>query len=289
MRKGSSETIRALCTSHSAPQGGKSERSEVLPNKAGLEQEISNINTLSQGRYNDKNSSQLFMHWLAGLIDADGCLLVSKAGYTSCEITVAEKEFALLALVKKHVAGGIKRRSNVKAYRWRCHNKAGMLHLVSMINGRLLLQKRIQQLKSVSKQLDLATTSLSCLKEHVFSSDNAWLAGFFEGKGYFRINQTTLQLGITLSQKDKRLLQEIAKKMGGSVYYDKSWDGWLYSASSRQDIAKWVFYFSRFPLISWKQIQLFRFKKILLYKSRGVHLSKKGKSWLRFKRLVSTF
>ena len=294
IKKGSSETIRALCTSHIAPQDGKSERSEIC------EQKISNTNTLSQGRYSDKKNPELFKHWFAGLIDADGCLLVSKAGYTSCEITVGEKEFALLALVKKHVGGKIKKRGNLKAYRWRSHNKTGILHLLEMIDGKLLLRKRVEQFQSVSKQLDLTTTPLqSCLEgmqelhvlrqKHTFSSDNAWLAGFFEGEGYFRVNQKTLQLGITLSQKDQRLLQEIAKEMGGSICYDKSCNGWLYSASSRQDIAKWISYFSRFPLISWKQIQLFRFKKILLYKSRGVHLSKEGKSWLRFKRLVSNF
>ena len=76
--KGSSETIRAACTK------------EI--------EKITNTAVLSKNRY---ETSELFSYWLAGLIDADGCLLVSKAGYTSCEITVGAKEFSLLSLVKK--------------------------------------------------------------------------------------------------------------------------------------------------------------------------------------------
>ena len=40
--------------------------------------------------------------WLAGLIDGDGCLLVSKGGYPSCEITMGiEDEHALLQVKQK--------------------------------------------------------------------------------------------------------------------------------------------------------------------------------------------
>ena len=260
-RKGSSETIRAICT-----------------------EDISNINTLSKNRYNDNNDPQLFKDWLAGLIDASGCFLVSKNRSTSCEITVSEKQLILLTLVKRNVGGTIQKRSGSSAFRWRLHNRPGMLNLLFTINSRLLLPRRCDQFKTVCKQFNFL-----CLERNHFSSDNAWLAGFFEFEGYFRVNKTNLQLGITLTQKEKGLLQDIANEMGGRIYYDKSWDGWLYSASSKNDIAKWIKYFSRFPLVSWKQIQLFRFKKILLYKSRGVHLSKDSKSWLRFKRLVCDF
>ena len=55
---------------------------------------------------NDKSWNQ----WLAGLIDGDGCLLISKLGYTSCEITIDLKDaqdvnkFYLITIVSsKHI------------------------------------------------------------------------------------------------------------------------------------------------------------------------------------------
>lgn len=257
--KESSETIRAACT-----------------------EKISNVNLLSKNRYKNPN---LFSWWLAGLIDADGLLLVSKAGYTSCEITVAEKEWHILALVKSKLGGSIKKRTGVKELRWRLHNTPGMKTLVSLINDKLSLKVRNDQLLKVSQQLEVYKRDTSSL----FSNENAWLAGFFEGEGYFHLNKNNFQLSITLSQKDKTLLDKIASLMGGRVFFDKSWDGWLYAASNVDDIALWVNYFSRFPLISYKQIQLRRFIRLLLYKSRKVHLKKEGRDRARFDRLVSGF
>lgn len=40
--------------------------------------------------------------WLAGLIDGDGYLLVSKSGYTSCEITMGLEDEHALAIIKQN-------------------------------------------------------------------------------------------------------------------------------------------------------------------------------------------
>lgn len=259
---GSSETLRAVCS-----------------------EKISNINTRAKGK---KMSTLQFSHWLAGLIDGDGCLLISIKGYTSCEITVGEKELNILQLVKDRIGGSIKLRTKSKAYRWRLNNKDGMHKLVQLINGKLHLAKRQCQLKIVCEKLQLEELPVKQISEK-----NGWIAGFYEAEGYFNVNINNLQCSISLSQKDPLLLREISNRLPGRIYYDKSWDGWLYSASSLTDISRWVEYFSLFPLRSWKQIQLKRFKRILLYKSRGVHLSERqrvgGKVWKRFLRLVKDF
>ena len=89
-----------------------------------------------------------------------------------------------------------------------------------------------------------------------------------------------------MRRKDKSSLYK-----GGRIFYIESWDKWLYSASSLADISNWVKYFSLFPLRSWKQIQLQRFKRVLLYKSRGIHLRgpAAGRSWKRFQQLLNEF
>ena len=58
-----------------------------------------------------------FNQWLAGLIDGDGSLQVSKAGYSSCEITVALVDERMLRIIQNKLGGSIKPRSGVRAIR----------------------------------------------------------------------------------------------------------------------------------------------------------------------------
>jgi len=58
-----------------------------------------------------------FNQWLAGLIDGDGSLQVSKKGFTSCEITVALHDEHMLRVIQNKLGGSIKPRSGVRAIR----------------------------------------------------------------------------------------------------------------------------------------------------------------------------
>lgn len=58
-----------------------------------------------------------FNQWLAGLIDGDGSLLISKSGYSSCEITVALADERMLRIIQNKLGGAIKPRSGVQAIR----------------------------------------------------------------------------------------------------------------------------------------------------------------------------
>lgn len=249
--------------------------------RADFSEEISNINTRAR---NAHKSQKFFSHWLAGVIDGDGSLLISKAGYTSCEITVDEKERQVLNLIKSHLGGKITRRTGVSALRWRLHNKKGMHILLERIQGKILTPERYQQLARVSDALNV-----ECAPLGQFSKDNAWLAGFYEAEGYFRVNSSTIQCSVTLSQKNSYILRQIQKQMPGRIYWDRSWQGHLYAASSVEDIKNWVRYFSQFPLCSWKQYQLTRFKKVLLYKGRRIHLTRVRAPWKRLQRLLHEF
>lgn len=273
----------------------------------------------SQKRMSAKTlkSKTHFQDWLAGLIDGDGCFLVSKHGYTSCEITVGEDEKDVLYRVKQELGGSVTVRTGVRAYRWRLHNRKGMLNLVFLVNNRLRLSIRQKQLENVKNALSLSTKedtivldpninkhggmmqkvhpkgtvnkserfiesndkgyTNSVPKKAVFSSlksisNNYWLTGFFDAEGYFNVNRANLQCTITLSQKEADILHTIQKEMGGAVHFDKSWQGYVYSASSKLDLEKWFFYFSTYALkCSKKVILLKRFQRIILFKSRRYH------------------
>ncbi len=225
-----------------------------------------------------------FSYWLAGLIDGDGYLGVSKQNCTSCEITVGEKKLNLLTIIKKRIGGKISKRKNTKAYRWRLHNKKSMETLIHYINGKLLLDSKKIQLQKVCKVLDIEYN-----KKTEFSIDTYWITGFYEAQGYFHVNSSTLQCSITISQKTSQVLEKVQSFFGGKIYYDKSWNKYLYSASDKNSIENWFNYFNKFPLKSHKNISLVRFKRIILFKQKKYHLSSNEKYRKRLYTLLSKF
>ena len=122
-----------------------------------------------------------------------------------------------------------------------------------------------------------------------FSIDNYWLSGFYEAEGYFHISPTMLQCSITISQKTPEILEKISSHLGGVVMFDKSWQGFVLRASAKDDLFTWFKYSSRFPLKSWKNIRFIRFRRIVLFKARGYHLSQDPVLQKRFKRSYKSF
>ncbi len=58
-----------------------------------------------------KSSNNKYNEWLSGLIDGDGCFLVSKQGYTSLEITMDISDKPALCSIKDKYGGSVKLRS----------------------------------------------------------------------------------------------------------------------------------------------------------------------------------
>ena len=84
---------------------------------------------------NDKNKR--FNQWLAGLIDGDGCFLLSKKGYASLEIVMETRDKHCLYLIKQKFGGSIKLRSGINWLRYRLDNKKGLLDLINAVNGEI--------------------------------------------------------------------------------------------------------------------------------------------------------
>jgi hypothetical protein len=91
--------------------------------------------------------SQSFFEWLGGLIDGDGCFLLSKKGYASLEITMDIRDQHCLYQIKQKFGGSVKLRSGVKAVRYRLHHKKGLLDLIKAVNGNIRNPVRILQLE----------------------------------------------------------------------------------------------------------------------------------------------
>lgn len=244
-----------------------------------------------------------FADWCAGVIDGDGCFLLSKGGYPSCEITVGEGEEEILHQIKEVVGGSISPRISSKSYRWKIHHLRGVAHLLSLVHGRLRLAVRVEQCEKVAQcvarspflkkgGIDLSflnppkntppeaaphSVKSSALPSPLEVEENGWLSGFFDAEGYFQVNRTTYQPSITLSQKREEILQLVKKGLGGRVYFDRSWEGYLYAASSAEDRERWFSYLDRYPPRSKKKWERYRqFKEYCRLLRRGDHPLKEG-------------
>lgn len=114
-----------------------------------------------------------FNQWLAGLIHGDVSLQVSKAVYSSCEITVALADERMLRIIQNKLGVFIKSRSGVQAIRWRLHNRPGMLELIKRINGYIRHTSRLVQLNRVC-----AILNVQLLSPDTLHNKHGWFAGF---------------------------------------------------------------------------------------------------------------
>lgn len=121
-----------------------------------------------------KKTLNSWNEYLAGLIDGDGSWLISKAGYASCEITLAIYDESVLLDIQKKLGGSVKKRSGINAYRYQLHNKAGIIHLIQLINGHIRNSKRIPQLLKIYNLYNIP------YKDPIpLTNNNGWFSGFF--------------------------------------------------------------------------------------------------------------
>jgi len=92
---------------------------------------------------------------LAGLIDGDGCFQLSKKGYASLEIVMELRDKRCLYQIKQNFGGSIKLRSGVNHIRYRLHDKQGILHIISAVNGLIRNPNRLLQLGKICEKYNI--------------------------------------------------------------------------------------------------------------------------------------
>ena len=220
--------------------------------------------------------------WLAGLIDGDGCFLLSKKGYASLEITMDLKNEHCLQIIKNIYGGSIKLRSGCNALRYRLHHKEGLLKLINDINGLIRNSNRLVQLNRICNKYNINLVYFSRLEYN-----NGWLAGFIDSDGTITINNSNTQLSISASQKTIELLQPLIDIYGGNIYIDKSsFKSFKWYVTKKKNILYLTEYFKIYPLKSAKMKRIHLIKKFYELKDLKAHKALKGsflyKSWNYF-------
>jgi hypothetical protein len=228
----------------------------------------------------------LFNEWLSGLIDGDGCLLVSKKGYISCEITMALSDEYALRCIQNKLGGSIKLRSGVKAVRYRLHNKDGMIKLINRINGKIRHTTRLKQLNLLCTILDM-----EFLIPDKLHDKHGWFSGFFDADGTitFSLKGKNLNPQLTISVCNKLLIDVSYFKeiFWGNIYFDRSQNGYYkWSIQSKEDVLSFLKYINNCPSRSIKRKRLFLVKQYYELKEMKAYKSEettaKFKAWKRF-------
>uniref|UniRef100_UPI0023F45955 LAGLIDADG homing endonuclease n=1 Tax=Cyathus jiayuguanensis TaxID=380660 RepID=UPI0023F45955 len=226
--------------------------------------------------------SKYFCEWLAGIIDGDGSLLVSKKGYTSLEITMGLEDLRCLRYIQDKLGGSIKLRSGAKAYRYRLHNKQGMINLINSINGYIRHSSRLLQLHRVCQHLEI-----SVIYPNKLDKESNWFAGFFDADGTITmsIKKNHPQLSIRVVNKLLQDVQYYKDVFGGYVYFDSAQNGYYHwSIQSREDILNMLNYFKTHTSRSHKSQRLFliedyfTLRELGAYKANSIH----HKAWNDF-------
>lgn len=239
---------------------------------------------------NKNNNDEFWNQYLAGLIDGDGSLLISKAGFASLEISMDIFDFHALNKVKQKLGGSIKLRGNINAYRYRLHNKNGILDLLIRINGKIRQTKRVQQLQKMCYQYNIPFKFSEKL-----TNENAWFAGFFDADGTigYSMKNNYPQLIISVSQKSSVDLIPFQNIFGGFIRFDKASNTWKWDIYSQNDILNFYYYCRKFSLHSHKKRRIFLIP--IFYKLRSAKAYREDspillkKTWLRFEQKWNTF
>lgn len=225
-----------------------------------------------------------FNEWLAGLIDGDGCFQLSKKGYASLEITMELRDKHCLFLIKNKFGGSIKIKNNVNFLRYRLHHKEGIINMITSINGLIRNPIRILQLTRLCEKYKLELINPVPLKYN-----NAWLSGLLDSDGSVYLNEQSVQICISITQKNKLILDILVNLYGGCIYINSKTQSFKWIVFNKKEVINLLNnYFNEYDLKSkkWKRINLIPYIYDC-FSNSGHKLSSEtvyGKIWIKLKK-----
>lgn len=230
------------------------------------------------------DTDEEFGYYLAGLIEGDGFF-----GDSRFEIAFHMDDISSAYYIKKRIGyGSVLFLKNKNSVRYVLRHSLGLKKVLSLINGKLLGQKKIDQ---IIQHKYSEKYNISILPKAKFDlNDNHWLAGFSDADGSFGIciNKSkthksgyNIILPFRIKQKNPELLTLIKTQLGGNVYQFN--DG-IYSYSSTSFKIAYMFtnYFDKYHLLNAsKWINFIKWRKAYRIVQRKEHLTLDGLAKIR--------
>lgn len=241
----------------------------------GMGDSIENLQT------NSKFKNQIFFEWLAGVLDGDGYIHVSKKGKPTVQITMDIRDKQALFEIKHKLGGSIRTMGNANVLRYQLGHKKGLLTLIDGVNGLIRNPRRLVQMNQLCIKYD---KNIEYPKPLTFN--NAWLSGFIDADGSIYMNEKSGQVFLSATQKNKYLLDPLIDLYGGRVdLLGKNVDAFKYIVYRKNELFYLIDnYFNKYPLRTKKANRLQLVKQFYL-----VRISKNNKDvfklneWVLFK------
>jgi len=223
-----------------------------------------------------------FNQWLGGLIDGNGCFLLSKKGYASLEIVVELRDKRCLYEIKQAFGGAVQLRAGDNRLRYRLHNRPGLLKLIAAVNGQIRSPVRLAQLHKVCDKYAIPLIFPAPLKYR-----DGWWSGFFDADGSVDLRLVASQVEISASQKNKLLLDMLQALYGGQIRALKSAAAFKWHVFRKEEIIRLADdYFKNYPSRTPKNNRLRLLPYYFRLREQKAHLaapsSVQGKLWVKF-------
>ena len=218
-------------------------------------------------------------HYLAGLIEGDGYF-----GRNKLEIAYHIKDKSAAYALRSRLGYGqvYAYSKNRNAVRFVVSNQAGLKHVLSLVNGKLVHDAKVNQLKENGYGKFCALKP--ALKK--ISLDYAWLAGFLDADGslgiFFAPSKThkaglSVRLEVKISQKEPFLLQALAEIFNtNKIYKHKTKSDFKLKFTGLKRLKTLFVYLDHFKLRSKKYVQYFLLRKAYLKCVEKKHLQPDG-------------
>lgn len=231
---------------------------------------------------NNKNDKDLsFNQWLAGLIDGDGYFILTKKGYSSCKITMDVRDVKALYEIKHKYGGTIKPISNANAVKYKLRHKKGLISLINDVNGLIRNPARLLQMNKLCVKYNIELKYPGPL-----TFNDGWLSGFIDSDGSIYYNEASGQVFISLSQKNKYLLEPLIAIYGGRVdILSPKIEAFKYVIYRKAELFNLIDnYFINYPLKTEKIKKVNLIKEFyLLWIHRKSQDIQKFNEWVKFK------
>lgn len=222
-----------------------------------------------------------FVQWLAGLIDGDGHFNKSKQGRSALFITMDIRDQSLLFEIKHKYGGHIRKIAGANAVRYDLRQDKGLINLLNDVNGLIRNPKRLLQMNILCKHYNIDTKFSEPLTYH-----NGWLSGIIDSDGSIYFNKSSGQLFISITQKEKHILDPLIHLYGGRIDFSNSKkDSYKYIIYRKKEVFNLLDnYFKHYKLKSTKDIRLKMIPKLYelyIYRNKPQEVVKYAE-WISF-------
>ena len=256
--------------------------------QSGTKKSYSILSTVSRANQLDRetNSSNSFDEWLGGLIDGDGCFQCTKKGFVSLKIIMDIKDKKALYEIKHKYGGSIKSMANSYSLKYKLRDPNSLTKLIHRVNGHIRNPIRILQLNKLCLKYNIQLKEPAAL-----TYNNGWFSGLLDSDGSIHIEESG-QLIISVTQKNKYLLEPLQNLYGGRIKILRSKEAFMYSIYRKNEILGLVDnYFNKYPLKSSKASKINLIKDFYQLEMPPQKLKfeffesnpKKIKDWIDFK------